>query len=180
MWNSRGGAGRAGAREAAEGGWDEVRKEARGGPLVRGPHSTDNVTFFNPRFTLFVLASAARKAPKQLSSTSVPRERISTTVPGSQRFLAGTPTRGEHLVIPRQHPRSGLAKVPCPLSPDAPEGATVKGNRREARATTVQREMSAVESALDVLSRAATMVQGQFMRSRFSASRRPGVGGVHR
>ena len=80
-------------------------------------------------------------------------------MPGSQRFLAGTPTRGEHLVIPRQHPRSGLAEVPRPLGPDAPEGATVKGNRREARATTVQREMSAVESALDVLSRAATMVQ---------------------
>lgn len=29
---------------------------------MRGPHSTDNVTFFNPRFTLFAPPSAARKA----------------------------------------------------------------------------------------------------------------------
>lgn len=34
----------------------------RGAPTVRGPHSTDNVTFFNPRFTLFAPPSAARKA----------------------------------------------------------------------------------------------------------------------
>lgn len=33
-----------------------------GAPTVRGPHSTDNVTFFNPRFTLFAPPSAARKA----------------------------------------------------------------------------------------------------------------------
>lgn len=74
------------------GGWDEVRKEARGGPLVRGPHSTDNVTFFNPRFTLFVLASAARKAPKQLTSTSVPRERIPATGAGASSDYPRTST----------------------------------------------------------------------------------------
>lgn len=55
-------------------GWAAGMGGEGGRPLVRGPHSTDNVTFFNPRFTLFVLASAARKAPKQLTSTSVPRE----------------------------------------------------------------------------------------------------------
>lgn len=41
------------------------REECRGGGgvlTVRGPHSTDNVTFFNPRFTLFAPPSAARKA----------------------------------------------------------------------------------------------------------------------
>lgn len=31
-------------------------------PTVRSPHSTDNVTFFNPRFTLFAPPSAASKA----------------------------------------------------------------------------------------------------------------------
>lgn len=54
----------------------EERCEGEREPLVRGPHSTDNVTSFNPRFTLFVLASAAKRAPKQLSSISVLRERI--------------------------------------------------------------------------------------------------------
>lgn len=34
----------------------------RGALTVRGPHSTDNVTFFNPRFTLFAPPSVARKA----------------------------------------------------------------------------------------------------------------------
>lgn len=52
-------------------------EDAGGRSLVRGPHSTDNVTFFNPRFTLFVLASVARKVPKQLTSTSVPRKQRS-------------------------------------------------------------------------------------------------------
>lgn len=41
-------------------GWGSSRE--RGAPTVRGPHSTDNVTFFNPRFTLFAPPSAARKA----------------------------------------------------------------------------------------------------------------------
>ena len=73
-------------------------KDAGGRSLVRGPHSTDNVTFFNPRFTLFVLASAVRKAPKQLTSTSVHREQRSlVTVPwSSASFHRGNfnPVRG--------------------------------------------------------------------------------------
>lgn len=50
---------------------EDPREECRGGggfsrergrtPMVRGPHSTDNVTFFNPRFTLFAPPSATRK-----------------------------------------------------------------------------------------------------------------------
>lgn len=48
-------------REECRGGGDPP---ARGGgaSTVRGPHSTDNVTFFNPRFTLFAPPPAARKA----------------------------------------------------------------------------------------------------------------------
>lgn len=47
-------------RKECRGGGESSRE--RGAPTVRGPHSTDNVTFFNPRFTLFVPPSAARKA----------------------------------------------------------------------------------------------------------------------
>lgn len=47
-------------REECRGGGGSSR--VRGGaPTVRGPHSTDNVAFFNPRFTLFAPPSAARK-----------------------------------------------------------------------------------------------------------------------
>lgn len=76
----------------------EAREAARGGRSAgwRGPHSTDNVTFFNPRFTLFVLASAAGKAPKQLTSTSVPREHVSGV------RLAGVSIGAEHLLHPQR------------------------------------------------------------------------------
>lgn len=42
-------------RKDGEVGWEER--------TVRGPHSTDNVTFFNPRFTLFAPPSDREKGP---------------------------------------------------------------------------------------------------------------------
>lgn len=46
-----------------------VGSPARGGEVlaVRSPHSTDNVTFFNPRFTLFAPPSRSRGRPQTVT-----------------------------------------------------------------------------------------------------------------
>lgn len=52
------------SRERSAAGVGGPPARGRGAPTVRSPHSTDNVTFFNPRFTLFAPPSAAGGRPK--------------------------------------------------------------------------------------------------------------------
>lgn len=65
-------------REKEHCGGGEFRERRREVLAVRSPHSTDNVTFFNPRFTLFAPPSRSRGRPQTVivRLLSLYRERL--------------------------------------------------------------------------------------------------------
>lgn len=141
--------------------------------------------FFNPRFTLFALASAVRKAPKQLTSVFCPQR--------AEILVTGGPVSRQSFVPSQEFPTRCVVDEhllhPYLLEELLPEKFTLPREQSEVfleiknfskggknwwtdriipfvpvlEEETRGKEMSAVESALDVLSRAATMVQGQFV-----------------
>lgn len=150
---------------------------ARGGVLtVRGPHSTDNVTFFNPRFTLFAPPSAARKAQtvkvRLLSLYRAPefatwkRRRDKDDVSLAQKRRRGREHREKKVEAPRSILRARefpvrVAREGKRIEKKEEEEERKRGESSNGRNERRKEDMSAVESALDVLSRAATMMQGQ-------------------
>lgn len=149
----------------------------RGGVLtVRGPHSTDNVTFFNPRFTLFAPPSAARKAQtvkvRLLSLYRAPefatwkRRRDKDDVSLAQKRRRGREHREKKVEAPRSILRARefpvrVAREGKRIEKKEEEEERKRGESSNGRNERRKEDMSAVESALDVLSRAATMMQGQ-------------------
>lgn len=148
-----------------------------GGVLtVRGPHSTDNVTFFNPRFTLFAPPSAARKAQtvkvRLLSLYRAPefatwkRRRDKDDVSLAQKRRRGREHREKKVEAPRSILRARefpvrVAREGKRIEKKEEEEERKRGESSNGRNERRKEDMSAVESALDVLSRAATMMQGQ-------------------
>lgn len=162
-------------REECRGGGGSSR--VRGGVLtVRGPHSTDNVTFFNPRFTLFAPPSAARKAQtvkvRLLSLYRAPefatwkRRRDKDDVSLAQKRRRGREHREKKVEAPRSILRARefpvrVAREGKRIEKKEEEEERKRGESSNGRNERRKEDMSAVESALDVLSRAATMMQGQ-------------------
>lgn len=160
---------------------------ARGGevPAVRSPHSTDNVTFFNPRFTLFAPPSRSRGRPQTVIVRLLSLYRKVPSFATWKRredkddaSLSGRQLRRRQLYVVEQSENSRTA---VRVRANFVRGWHKRRGRRRRRIRRRRRrrrrrekeeevgpnerrkeDMSAVESALDVLSRAATMVQGQF------------------
>lgn len=138
------------SRERSAAGVGGPPARGRGTPTVRSPHSTDNVTFFNPRFTLFAPPSAAGGRLKTVKVRLLSLFRAHDFASRKRRR-----DKDKHRENGVENPRDVLrvAREGCKR-----EGGASSIGRDERR----EEDMSAVESALDVLSRAATMMQGQF------------------